>query len=356
MSELSKTKGAVFIDPPSNHYYQNKMFDGKDDKLNRDGCLLPYHRLAATLIEQGVQTNTADLLVQRADGTAQGDYYSFGKLDSFERLKKQGVSLKGFLLFEPPIVCPETYRALPELTAAFDRVYVHNIIGDGYSLQDVDRSKLRQLFWPQPFKGVLEQHWEKGERLNRIVVINGNHKPRSRAGELYSRRIEAMAALAKLDAVDLYGVGWDKWWSRRSMWLPYWLNRGMLLSIYHGSCVSKYETLSRYRFCLCFENMQMTGYVTEKLFDCLYSGTIPLYLGAPDINSLIPAESYIDCRKFASWEEMWREISSMSDSQINTIREAGRAYLNSKEFLRYFESMLVIVDAPKDSQERIQIA
>lgn len=347
MSELPKTKSVVFIDPPSNHYYQNKMFDGKDDKLNRDGCLLPYHRLATALKAQGIQINTADIFFQRADATAHDDYYSFGILDNFEKLEKQGALLKGFLLFEPPIVCPETYQILPELTAAFDRVYVHNIIGDGYSLQGVDQSKLRKLFWPQPFKGVLEQHWGKGDRLNRIVVINGNHKPKSRTGELYSRRIEAMAALAKLDVVDLYGVGWDKWWSRRSMWLPYWQHRRMLLSIYHGSCVSKYETLSHYLFCLCFENMNMTGYITEKLFDCLYAGTIPLYLGAPDISSLMPAEVYIDCRKFASWEEMWRVISGMSESQINRIREAGRTYLNSREFLTYYDALLPVVEVPK---------
>ena len=342
MSELSK-KSAVFIDPPSNHYYQNKMFDGKDEKLNRDGCLLPYQRLAEALIEQGVQVNTVDFFALKAGETAFGDYYSFGILDNFKQLKKQGISLKGFLLFEPPIVCPKIYRSLPELTAEFDYVYVHNIIGDGYSLKGVDRSKLRQLFWPQPFKGVLEKFWGKGDRLNRVVVINGNHKPRSREGELYSKRIEVMAALAKLDAIDLYGVGWDKWWSRRSMWLPYWLNRGMLLSIYHGSCVSKYETLSRYRFSLCFENMQMTGYVTEKLFDCLYSGTIPLYFGAPDIDSLVPAEAYIDCRKFSSWEDMWFKISRMSDSQVNAVREAGRDYLNSKEFLMYFNSLPSVI-------------
>ncbi len=349
MSELLKTNSSVFIDPPSSHYYQNKFFDGKDEKLNRDGCLLPYHRLAATFAGQHVQINTADLFAERAGGTVNGDYYSFGILNNFERLKKQGAVLKGFLLFEPPIVSPQTYRALPELTAAFDKVYVHNTIGDGYSLKGVDQSKLRQLFWPQPFKGVLEQHWSKGDRLNRIVVINGNHKPRSRKGELYSRRIDAMAALARLDAVDLYGVGWDKWLSRRSMWLPYWLHRSTLLSIYQGTCVSKYETLSRYQFSLCFENMQMTGYVTEKLFDCLYAGTIPLYLGAPDITSLIPAEAYIDCRKFASWAEMWHEISSMSKNQVNTIREAGRAYLNSEEYLTYYDSLLSVVDIPENS-------
>lgn len=56
--------------------------------------------------------------------------------------------------------------------------------------------------------GMLERYWTKGGRLNRVVVINGNPKPQSYAGELYSKRIEAMATLAKLDAVDLYGTGW----------------------------------------------------------------------------------------------------------------------------------------------------
>lgn len=329
---------SVFIDPPSMHYLKDRLFDVSDPHLNRDNALTPYLRLKAILNDGGVGIKTVDYLFHGENVSDINDYYSLGILENYERLKGANkVHLRGFLLFEPPVVCPELYQSLPSLTASFERVYVHNTIGDGYSLQGVDQSRLRKLFWPQPFKGVLEQYWANGDRLNRVVVINGNHKPQSHAGELYSKRIEAMAALAKVEAVDLYGTGWDKWWTRRSFWLPYWRNRSVLMSINRGACASKYETLSRYRFCLCFENMQMTGFVTEKIFDCLYAGTVPLYWGAPDITSLIPPETYIDCRKFASWEEMWQEISSMSEDRINTLREAGRAFLDSPDFLRYYD-------------------
>ena len=344
---MTNTKSkSIFVDPPYRDYYEDRLFDRSNPVLNRDGTLAPFIRLRDSLESQDIPVHTADLLPQQASQEQVNDYCSLGVLDNYERLiAREDVRLRAFMIFEPPVVAPHLYRALPKLAAAFDRVYVHNVIGDGYSLQGVDRTKLRQLFWPQPYRGGIEQHWGNEARLNRIVVINGNHRPRGRKGELYSRRIEAMVELSRLDAVDLYGMGWNKWWSHRSMWLPYWLNRSTLMSIYHGSCASKYEVLSRYRFCLCFENMQMTSYVTEKIFDCLYAGTIPLYLGAPDISSLIPEEAYIDCRKFSSWEEMWLEISRLSDSQANKIRDAGRAYLNSEEFLKYYDAMPHVVDA-----------
>lgn len=114
------------------------------------------------------------------------------------------------------------------------------------------------------------------------------------------------------------------------------------MSIYKGACNSKYEVLSQYSFALCFENMAMKGYVTEKIFDCLYSGTIPLYLGAKDIASLIPEDAYIDCRGFASWEEMHNKIMGMSGANILSMRQAGRAFIQSKQGLRYYDSLLTI--------------
>lgn len=344
---INKLK-TIYIDPYSKDYYEDQLFDRTNLVLNRDDNLAPFIRLRQTLLNQGADVHTADFFGKEVNEKQTCDYYSLGVLGNYKSLGAGAdVRRRAFVIFEPPVVAPHLYHALPELTAAFDHVYMHNITGDGYTLQGVDQSKLVQLFWPQPYKGVLEKHWEKTDRLNRIVVINGNHRPRSRPGELYSKRIEAMVALTKIDAVDLYGVGWAKWWSHRTMWAPYWRHRKTLLSIYHGSCVSKYETLSGYQFSLCFENMIMTGYVTEKLFDCLYAGTIPLYLGAPNIDSLIPSDVYIDCRKFDSWEAMRREVSSMSHSQINKMRDAGRAYLNSKEFLRYYDSMLSVVNVSK---------
>ena len=36
---------SIVIDPSSVHYYDNKLFDISDEILNRDGTLLPFHRL-----------------------------------------------------------------------------------------------------------------------------------------------------------------------------------------------------------------------------------------------------------------------------------------------------------------------
>lgn len=340
---LSKIRSVV-IDPSSEHYSNNRLFDLADPILNRDGSLLPFHRVYSALKERGVSVNTADLLLQGKIKAESSQYFSLGMLGHLSALRtRKDVEFKGFLIMEPPIVAPELYEALPELTGLFEEVYVHNTIGDGYSLAGVDQAKLRQLFWPQPYLGVMEKYWSNTDRMNRIVVINGNHKPRTRTGELYSKRIRAMAALADAGAVDLFGRGWGRWWARSSLWLPYWLNRRKLMSIYRGACPSKYEILGRYRYCLCFENMEMTGYVTEKIFDCLYAGTIPLYWGAPDIGSLIPPETYIDVRKFASWADLWKAVSHMSDTETNAMREAGREFLNSDDFLKYYDSLQDVV-------------
>ena len=99
----------------------------------------------------------------------------------------------------------------------------------------------------------------------------------------------------------------------------------------------------RYYFCLCFENMRMDGYVTEKLFDCLYAGTIPLYLGAGDITSYVPAKAFIDCRNFSNWEDLRVYVLSLSQSEIDAMRDAGKDFMESDEILPFFNSFENIV-------------
>lgn len=333
----------IYVDPAYTAYYQDRLFDVNDPVLNRDDTLAPYIRLQATLKQQNIAIHTADFLLSQKTSDVSADYYSFGVLENYRSLSAlQNVRMRAFIIFEPPVVAPNLYRELPALTSVFECVYVHNTEGDGYSLQGVDKSKLRKLYWPQPHKDVLVDFWNHSNRPRRIVMINGNHKPASFYEELYSKRITALAALAKFKNVDLYGRGWERWWSRNSMWLPYWQHRRVLMSIYKGSCKSKYEVLSQYSFALCFENMAMEGYITEKIFDCFYAGTIPIYLGAKDIANLIPATTYIDCRKFQSWNDVHDYLIRMSDLEIESIRKAGREFILSKQGLKYYDSLLTI--------------
>jgi hypothetical protein len=53
---------------------------------------------------------------------------------------------------------------------------------------------------------------------------------------------------------------------------------------------TRLATLSRYKFTLAFENSIAIDYVTEKFFEPLIAGSVPIYLGAPNISEFAPAE------------------------------------------------------------------
>ncbi|XP_016650933.1 PREDICTED: glycoprotein 3-alpha-L-fucosyltransferase A-like isoform X1 [Prunus mume] len=56
-----------------------------------------------------------------------------------------------------------------------------------------------------------------------------------------------------------------------------------------GKAVDKVETLKRYKFSLAFENSNEEDYVTEKYFQSLVAGSIPVVVGAPNIEDFAPA-------------------------------------------------------------------
>jgi len=55
---------------------------------------------------------------------------------------------------------------------------------------------------------------------------------------------------------------------------------------------SKLRAIARYKFTLAFENSIATDYVTEKFFHPLIAGSVPVYLGAPNIAEFAPGK---DC-------------------------------------------------------------
>lgn len=59
-----------------------------------------------------------------------------------------------------------------------------------------------------------------------------------------------------------------------------------------GGRASKLAVMRRFRYAIAFENSRETDYVTEKFFDPLGVGTIPIYLGAPNIDEFCPGD---DC-------------------------------------------------------------
>ncbi|EME32386.1 Putative fucosyltransferase R654 [Galdieria sulphuraria] len=67
---------------------------------------------------------------------------------------------------------------------------------------------------------------------------------------------------------------------------PYDNNRDMVIQWYRP-----------YKFSFCFENSQLTGYITEKLFNSFLADTIPIYWGAPNIDELVNTNAIIVCNE-----------------------------------------------------------
>lgn len=63
--------------------------------------------------------------------------------------------------------------------------------------------------------------------------------------------------------------------------------------------LSKAYKIAGYKFSLAFENAITTDYVTEKFYQPLIMGSVPVYLGAPNIEEFAPGDHcYINVKDF----------------------------------------------------------
>jgi hypothetical protein len=204
-----------------------------------------------------------------------------------------------------------------------------------------------------PQKNLKTKLWRQSSRKF-LVMIYSNKLPRLFTAELYTERLRAVEFFSRRNEIDLYGDGWDPPQNRiRSHWEPYRLHRlrqyavrgwqrffpdPMLVAarrVYRGRANSKADTLAGYTFALCFENMILKGWITEKIFDCFFSGTIPVYWGAPDVHEHIPAECFVDMRRFRDYQQLRDYLTSLSVDDIKRYRDNARAYLRSSQFFPF---------------------
>jgi len=69
----------------------------------------------------------------------------------------------------------------------------------------------------------------------------------------------------------------------------------------------KQGAISHYMFYLAFENTIEPGYVTEKVFDAIIAGVVPIYLGASECRSLLPHP------KAAIFVSDFKDIASLAE-------------------------------------------
>lgn len=111
-----------------------------------------------------------------------------------------------------------------------------------------------------------------------------------------------------------------------------------------GSIATRNERLTisaRHKFTLAFENSIAPDYVSDKLFDVWVAGSVPVYLGAPNVADFAPApHSYIDVNDFSGPDELARYINHLDrhDQEYEAYLQWKRSGPEER-FLRMLESV-----------------
>jgi hypothetical protein len=305
----------------------------QDDRLfaagSRDGSLEPYRLLRNRLTNAGRRAHTADV------------YEHGGEIPDLVLCLNAPVEPlaavlpngwrhvpRWALLLEPEIISPQNWRA--EVQRQFSRLFT-------WRDSCVDGERFVKLNLPN---AIQPPHGEHSAPSRFCTLIAGN-KFSSHPLELYSARREAIRWFERHhpEKFDFYGIGWDLLVLRGprpvrafNVLLPPTVRRALAPQFlcYRGPVDRKVEVLRQYRFTICFENArEIDGYISEKIFDCLVAGTIPVYWGAPNIRDHVPAECFIDFRDLSSYGELYAHLASLSDEACAEFRRAGREFLVS---------------------------
>jgi len=90
---------------------------------------------------------------------------------------------------------------------------------------------------------------------------------------------------------------------------------------------AKIALLSNYKFHVAFENKQRPGWCTEKLYDALAAGTVPIYWGDPRVEEYFNPQAFIQARNFRTWEALAEYVAYLDQNE-----DLYRKYLSAAPF------------------------
>ncbi|MDP2753825.1 MAG: glycosyltransferase family 10 [Nitrospirota bacterium] len=303
-------------------YTGNRLFDLTNPCLNRDDCLYPYVLLREHLAERGILLATQDKHRPEDSDLIICNEMPRPKLTSAIHAKKI------LLLFETEIIRPDNWNLSAH--KSFDIVFTWH---DGFA----GHGRYRKFNFPNKVPANSREISARS-RSSLCAMIAGN-KSSHHPLELYSERLSAIEWFERNRPNDfaLYGKGWD---CRTFYGLLRPLNKLPALRhtltpfhpSYRGEIVSKLETYSNYRFAICYENaIGIPGYITEKIFDCLFAGCIPVYLGAPNIAEYIPSDCFINRNAFNDYLALYTFLMDISEPRRKCYVEAAMDFINGAD-------------------------
>lgn len=315
-------KQISFVVP--NAYRNNKIFDLNDPYYNRDNCLAPYVLMKEKFKELGYEIATSDLASPN-----EADIVLYNEMPTKVDTDRE----KSFLLiFESELVRPDNWDLSKH--KSFNKIFTWND-------QFIDNQKYIKFNFPNNFS-VPKIGLEGRKKL--AILISGN-KTSHHQLELYSKRLETIKWFERNHPEDFeyYGFGWDKY-NFGSQIIgkvldkigAYRLLPKRQTICYRGIVDSKNKTLMSAKFCICYENARdIPGYITEKIFDCFFAGTVPVYWGPNNITEHIPKDCYISRTDFSTHEKLYQHLKNLNNEDYLNYQKAIISFLNTdkaKEF------------------------
>lgn len=310
--------------PESEHYCNDRFFDLKNCKGGQN-LLLPPIKLKEALLKKNFEFHTMDmipldktkyLLFQDIPMDSLITINTFEEVlkyivkrkwnrDYFYQAIKDNMYEKMFLLMaEPPIINPINYD-----------ISYHKYFNKILTWNDdlVDNKKYFKICYPQPApKNVYNISFSH----KKLCVMVASNKGTNYKNQLYFQRRKVIEYFeSNRKKFDLYGYDWE------------------IKKNYKGTTNDKLKTLSKYKFCFCYENMcNIKGYITEKIFDCFFANCVPIYWGASNVTDYIPENTFIDYRKFRNIDKVVNYIENMKEEDYNIYLNNIHNFLKSDKF------------------------
>jgi len=320
---------------------------------NRDDCLEPFRVLRSEAYARDIQLHTFDVLARQGISP---DFNLY--IESVPIIPVKGC--KNYLVrFETELTVP--INGDPSYLKQFDGIYTWDSeLLNPMSTNDLALQLGGILKFPITYPNVPPVGYQFGRIINSgflsrtifCTLIGSNRHPNTPdPRELYSERVKAIRWFEShsLNQFSLFGNGWlvpqkrfgklGKLQYRLEKILPYVMRKPIFPS-YQGVAKTKFEIYSKSRFAICFENARdIPGYITEKIFDCLFAGCLPIYWGEPAIEKFVPKSCFIDFKEFLSQPDpygaMYSYINNMNEMEYIKYQEAGRDFLSSSSFASF---------------------
>lgn len=300
-----------------------------------DDLLLPFIRLKEAGHKAGIECCTSDMApIEQFDAVVFCEMPEKGN-GVLARVKNLGKS-RFLLLAENYFIRKENadHRRYSEFNAVFT-----------YDDNAVDNERVFKLNYAFDLPKAIDV---STDHKNKLAIMICSNQKKDKANLLYHRRRETIQWFEEHhpDDFDLYGFGWDRG-------TPAFQNRPKLQRIlrhtgllklfpkqeyatWKGCVERKRDVLGKYRFGFCYENTdQIPGYITEKIFDVMFAGTVPVYLGADNTASHIPESCFINRRKFSDHRKLYGYLKNMPKNEYEQYLKSIHTFLStnqSKEF------------------------